>query len=141
MRDKLIPLLYYCLALVAITGCCKVYCVDVELGVDFSRMKATDTDTVLFLGYKKGSNFQERIDSIAIITQVAETDTTRSGLFHTLSFSKDWKVVIPAIQKEYYITDFIVKNENCSCGGNDYSVIRYFKVNGEEKEGINYKVE
>ncbi len=141
MKNKRILVLFCCCGLVVITGCCKVYCGDVELGVDFSGMKAIDTDTVFFLGYKKDSDFQERVDSTAIITRVAETDTNHSGLFHTLPLGKDWKVAIPSVQKEYYITDFIVEKENCSCGGNDYNVIKYFTINGERKEGMNYRVE
>ena len=117
-------------------GCCKVYCDGRDLGISFQKLKASDTDSVLFISYKSKTALSQTIDSSWVYSIISPADTTRSSLFKTISSENDWKIFIPSINKYYIITEFETSTEKCECGGNKYKLIRSYKLNGTFKDGL-----
>ena len=119
-----------------LAACCKVYCEGNELAVSFRKFRATETDTVLFVRYQPQTGFSRVIDSMPVFSVVPPADTSFSTLTHFISSSYDWKVFIPAVNRQFLFEKFQLTNEKCNCGGTKYKAISSFQLNGVSKKGL-----
>src|SRR5688572_12426802 len=122
------------MVLLCFTGCCKVYCDGSELLVSCEKFKARDTDTVVFVSYLPATGFTKVIDTFRILSVIPVTDTSRSSVFHAISSSYDWKVLLPSLGKQYVFENFELSNKKCSCGGTPYKEISSFTLNGVRRQ-------
>ena len=122
-----------CTAIIIVSGCCKAECLSRTLYISFNKLKAINTDSVTFLGYKAGTNFTQRTDSIFITAPIATSDTSYSGLFRELWAETDWKIINHSLNKEYRLNNFEIDKVKC-CGERAY-VVHSFQVNGIKTSG------
>ncbi|HYH15285.1 MAG TPA: hypothetical protein VD794_08695 [Flavisolibacter sp.] len=129
-------LLLASLLVVILYSCCKGFC-EPEQGLHISirNLQAVDTDTVYLIRYKANTGFSERIDTVKRIEPVPAGNTLPSSFMDELHYATDWKVVIPAVNKEYFISNLETKTERCSCTGDKYRSVIKFRLNNMEKEG------
>jgi len=133
-------IVFSCLVLFVLAGCCKVYCDGRDLGISFQKFKARDTDTVIFYRYVPKTGFTKLVDSTPIFSVIAPLDTTQSSLSYSISSSYDWKIWITSLNRQLLFENFKLTNEKCSCGGK-YKAISSYTLNGVQKEGIYLEVE
>lgn len=113
-----------------IQSCCKADCINGALSVSFENFKAVDTDTVLLVRYNQGQ--QTALDT-SIRTTVAANDTIKSYMVEQVYYNNDWRIIIPALNKNYQITNLAVTTIKC-CGEKSKRVKTY-KINNVQKEG------
>jgi hypothetical protein len=135
-----IKIVFGCLVLFVIAGCCKVYCDGRELGISFRKFKARDTDTVIFSRYVPKTGFTKLVDSTPIFSVIAPLDTTRSSLSYSISSSYDWKIWIPSLNRQFLFENFELTNEKCNCGGK-YKAIGSYTLDGVQKQGLFLELE
>jgi len=122
-----------CAVIIIVSGCCKAECISRTLFVSFNKLKAVNTDSVTFLGYKPGTNFTQRTDSIFITAPIAASDTSYSHLYRELWAETDWKIINHSLNKEYRLNNFEIDKVKC-CGERAY-VVRSFTVDGVKNPG------
>ena len=133
--------LSFFVVLLLFAGCCKVYCDGSDLLVSFEKLKARDTDTVVFVNYLPATGLTRVVDTFRILTVIPATDTTRSSVAHSISSSYEWKVLLPSVNKQYVFENFELSTRKCSCRGTKYKDISGFTLNGVRQEGSFIRVE
>ena len=117
-------------------ACCKMICEPRQgLTISTRNLSAADTDTVYLVRYKPNTGFAEQIDTVKRISPVPAGSNLPSSFMQELAYTTDWKVVIPAVNKEYFISNFETVTERCSCTGDKYRKVRKFSLNNTVKEG------
>jgi hypothetical protein len=120
---------------IAFASCCKAICEDQGLHIRIQNMQAVDTDTVYLIKYKAYSRFSERIDTVKRFSPVPVGSNLPSTFFDVLDYSYDWKVVIPATNKEYFIQSILTGKKPCQCEGGSYRSVERYELNDIEVEG------
>ncbi|WP_148661231.1 hypothetical protein [Flavisolibacter tropicus] len=129
-------LLLAAIPVIALYACCKEVCEDQNLLVRTQNMQAVDTDTVFLIRYKPYSRFSEKIDTVKRYSLVPVGGTTQpSAFFDYLDFNYDWKIVIPALNKEYFISYIETEKKPCHCEGGKYRAVKRFELNNVKVEG------
>jgi hypothetical protein len=130
-------LLFSCLITFALYSCarCHEVCLDEGVHIRVQNMQAVDTDTVYLIKYKPNTGFAERIDTIKRYINIPVGSTLPSTFFDILDYKDDWKVVIPAVNKEYFISNIETGTASCSCEPGNYKTVKKFRFNNSEKEG------
>jgi hypothetical protein len=126
---------------VALISCCKALCDDGSIFLTLSNRQTTEIDTVYLISYKPNTGFTERIDSIKRFAATPVNSTQPAAFMETLDYRADWKVVIPGLNKEYFINNIETRQEPCQCEGGSYEVVTKFRLNNVEKEGWNAVLE
>jgi hypothetical protein len=85
--------------------------------------------------YRPGTNFNERIDTVKQYMAPPAGTTQIVSFFETLEPDTDWKVVIPALNKEYFISNIETEKRRCACESGTYQTVRKFRLNNTEVEG------
>jgi hypothetical protein len=115
-------------AIAALSSCCKEACINEnDLSVSFYNFTVSDADTVLYVRYQPGTTTP--LDSNWKYQPLAPSNTSRSALWERLPANSDWQIFIPAVNKQYYITDIVTGTADCSCERGQSTVIRQYKVN------------
>lgn len=130
-------LLLASLLILALGSCCKMVCENESLYVRTLNMQAVDTDTVYLIKYKAYSRFSERIDTVKRYTPVPAGSTLPSYFTEILDYNYDWKIVIPALNKEYFISYITTEAKPCACEGGSYRAVANFQLNNTRIEGSN----
>ena len=125
-------------ALIALTfligSCCKAECLDASVFVTFSNFRVHQTDTLLLVRYKPGTGQTTVVDSVwRFLPNLPGSDTARSYHSENITAGTDWKIVIPAVNRTFWITDISLRTAKC-CGSRS-AVVRDFKLNGTLKQG------
>ena len=128
-------LLWISLLVFTLGACCKAICEDQQLLVSGQGFQYTDVDTLFLVKYKRGSNFAERIDTIKRYMAAPVNNTQSVSFFETLNAATDWKVVIPALNKEYFISNIETEKGRCECEPGNYRTVQRFQFNNTEVEG------
>lgn len=130
-------LLLVFLTVFILTSCvrCLEKCQDEGVYVRVQNMQAVDTDTVYLIKYKVNTGFTEKIDTVKRYTNIPVGSTLPSTFFDILDSNNDWKVVIPALNKEYFISNIKTGTASCSCEPGNYRTVEKFHFNTIEKEG------
>ena len=128
---KCIIILVASAAAAALAGCCKEICDPAELQISFRNFKAVDTDTVLLVRYQRGA--QNATDTSLVVHHISASDTTNSSLVEGLFHAYDWKVIIPSLNRQYFVTDMQTTSVRC-CGQRGRKVDGY-KLNSTEQQG------
>ena len=111
-------------------ACCKGECEPTQgVLISIRNLQAVDTDTVYMVRYKANTGFAERLDTVKRFNPVPAGSTSPSTFMEELDFTNDWKVIIPAVNKEYFISDFETVTERCSCTGDKYVRVKKFSLN------------
>lgn len=114
-------------------SCCKADCVDGALIASFENFRAVDIDTILLVKYQQGSQQQKIIDTTYRIRSTSPTDTFTIYHSEHLLYPFDWKIIIPALNKQYLVSDFQLKTFKC-CGEKAKGVTAY-KLNNVQQQG------
>lgn len=110
-------------------------CEDDGLHISVQNVQAVNTDTIYLIKYKPNTGFTERIDTVKHYATVPTGSTLPSTFRERLDPDTDWKVVIPALNKEYFISNIETAQERCQCEGGKYTTVKKFHLNNAEKEG------
>lgn len=117
-------------------SCCKEYCEDQRLLVWGRNLQYTDVDTIFLIKYKPGTNFTERLDTInQYMIQPTGNNSQPVSFFKSLESNTDWKIVIPALNKEYFISNIETEKQRCNCEPGTYQTVRTFRFNNATIEG------
>ena len=127
--------LFILLSIVGFYSCCKEACLDEGLLVHTRNMQAVDTDTVYLIRYKAYTRFSEKIDTVKSIAPVPAGSTLPSAFSEVLDYSYDWQVVIPALNKEYFISNLLTEKKRCNCESGTYRTVSRYWLNSTQKEG------
>lgn len=103
--------------------------------ISIRNLPAADVDTVYLIRYKPNTGFAERLDTLKRISPVPAGNNQPSSFMEELAYTTDWKVVIPAVHREYFISNFETVTERCSCTGDKYRRVKTFNLNNTRKEG------
>ena len=117
-------------------SCCQEFCEDQQLVVWGRDFQYTDVDTFYMVKYKPGTNFTERLDTVRrYIISPAGGNTQLVSFFEILQPDTDWKIVIPALNKEYFISDIEIEKKRCNCDPGSYRTVKRFRFNNTTIEG------
>ena len=130
-------LLLACLITLSLYSCCKAICEDQGLFISVQNIQAVDTDTVYLIKYKPSTGFADKIDTVKHFANVPAGSTLPSTFREMLEPNADWKVVIPGVNKEYFISNIETGQEHCECGGGKYTMVTKYRLNNAQKEGNN----
>ena len=132
------------LIVLALTSCGSYPCIEHPgLQVNFVSFSDADIQPFHFIRYRKGSAFQEQVDSLSVDSTTARFRRTNDTLLLAITGSEilltsnyDYRIVVPATANEYRITDieeemtserksiFPRKQEMC------VNPIRSYRING-----------
>lgn len=133
MRKRLVILASITAILLA--SCCKAICLDDELRISFQQFTVSETDTVLYVKYKPGTT--EPLDSIWKETPSAPSlpGTTLSAHTETLPTGFDWQVYLPALDRQFFLTNIQTGTDKCKCESGTYKTVNGYTLNGTPQQG------
>jgi hypothetical protein len=114
-------------------SCCKAYCDDQDIfALDLYGFTAPEIEKIKVLRFNRG-DFNSTLDSFSVTTNnLVVRDTTRVYLDTPLDSDFDFTIKIENAGRNYSITDFQTKKENCSCTSGTYQKITGYKLNGSQ---------
>lgn len=137
---SIILILVFTATIILLPACCKVACVANYIVVDFSNFQTKEFDTLVYLGYERGSNFTILKDSSLGALPHLPNDTTQSHYITSLEINYDWIIKLPRPNKTYRFTNYNIGIDRCSCGNTKYDVLISYTVNGISQNNYVYKL-
>ena len=120
-------------------SCCKEHCTDDNIfAIDFQGFTATDLEKIKIIRYVR-DDFSKPLDSFIVSTNnISIKDTTRVFLDTPLKSDFDFSIKMENPSLIYALSDFQIENENCRCSSGTYKKIIGFKLNGIQRQTLNY---
>jgi len=130
---KKLPLAF--ITVLTLYSCCQEFCDDQRLLLWGRDLPYTAVDTFFVIRYKPGTNFTERIDTLKRYMLPPSSTSQPVSFFESLESSADWKIVIPALSKEYFISNIETAQQRCNCEPGSYKTVTRFRLNNTTIEG------
>jgi hypothetical protein len=112
------------------SACCQEECMPCNVHVSFEKFKAAEVDTVLFIEYVPGTGQTSVRSTQERHVPTVPGDTAQAVLYKILFCGSDWKIEIPAVNRQYLLTDIETKLQRCPCDPGKQPMLKSYKVNG-----------
>ena len=115
-----------------LTCCCKAYCPRESMSIAFVGFELKDIDSIVIYKYDNAA-FSNPIDSSFTPRFGTEGDTIPFYFFDSDGFemSKNYKVVMPNIERAFRISDLKFRKEECNCGQKDGKRVTGYVLDGQ----------